>query len=172
LAVPGCSRQFQLYLHQPRGCSHSVNLLCFFVGCGVVQIYNKGMFAGFRQVVADEGVGALATGLGPTVAGYFVQGTCATNNICSQAPSVSSWLMALLHFTLAIFAFDATYASRHSDECQSCLRNHSRRCFLVVSVSTTTGFVKFFFEVARIAECCRSHSNNGDRSFNVAVGDP
>jgi len=37
-------------------------------------IYNRGMIAGFRQVVSAEGVGALATGLGPTVAGYFVQG--------------------------------------------------------------------------------------------------
>lgn len=36
--------------------------------------YNKGMIGGFRQVVAAEGVGALATGLGPTVVGYFVQG--------------------------------------------------------------------------------------------------
>jgi len=36
--------------------------------------YNKGMIAGFRQVVASEGVGALATGLGPTAVGYFVQG--------------------------------------------------------------------------------------------------
>lgn len=36
--------------------------------------YNKGMVAGFRQVIAEEGVGALATGLGPTAVGYFVQG--------------------------------------------------------------------------------------------------
>ncbi|CAM9973162.1 unnamed protein product [Discosporangium mesarthrocarpum] len=36
--------------------------------------YNKGMIDGFRQVIKAEGVGALATGLGPTVAGYFVQG--------------------------------------------------------------------------------------------------
>jgi len=36
--------------------------------------YNQGMIAAFRQVVAAEGMGALATGLGPTVAGYFVQG--------------------------------------------------------------------------------------------------
>ena len=36
--------------------------------------YNQGMIGGFRQVVAEEGAGALATGLGPTVAGYFVQG--------------------------------------------------------------------------------------------------
>jgi solute carrier family 25 phosphate transporter 3 len=36
--------------------------------------YNRGMVGGFRQVVAAEGVGALATGLGPTVVGYFVQG--------------------------------------------------------------------------------------------------
>jgi solute carrier family 25 phosphate transporter 3 len=36
--------------------------------------YNQGMIGGFRQVIAAEGVGALATGLGPTVAGYFVQG--------------------------------------------------------------------------------------------------
>ena len=38
------------------------------------EVYNKGMVAGFRQVIAAEGVGALATGLGPTVVGYFVQG--------------------------------------------------------------------------------------------------
>jgi len=36
--------------------------------------YNKGMVGGFRQVIAAEGVGALATGLGPTAGGYFVQG--------------------------------------------------------------------------------------------------
>lgn len=36
--------------------------------------YNKGMIGGFRQVIAAEGVGALATGLGPTAVGYFVQG--------------------------------------------------------------------------------------------------
>lgn len=36
--------------------------------------YNQGMIGGFRQVVAAEGAGALATGLGPTVAGYFIQG--------------------------------------------------------------------------------------------------
>ena len=38
------------------------------------EVYNKGMIGGFRQVIAAEGVGALATGLGPTVVGYFVQG--------------------------------------------------------------------------------------------------
>jgi len=36
--------------------------------------YNSGLIGGMRQVVAAEGVGALATGLGPTAAGYFVQG--------------------------------------------------------------------------------------------------
>jgi len=36
--------------------------------------YNKGMVAGFRQVIAAEGAGALATGLGPTIVGYFIQG--------------------------------------------------------------------------------------------------
>eukprot|EP00468_Gymnochlora_sp_CCMP2014_P000878 CAMPEP_0167740948 /NCGR_PEP_ID=MMETSP0110_2-20121227/579_1 /TAXON_ID=629695 /ORGANISM="Gymnochlora sp., Strain CCMP2014" /LENGTH=318 /DNA_ID=CAMNT_0007624935 /DNA_START=106 /DNA_END=1062 /DNA_ORIENTATION=+ len=38
------------------------------------QKYNRGMIAGFGQVIASEGVGALATGLGPTVVGYFIQG--------------------------------------------------------------------------------------------------
>merc|ERR1719223_1778995 len=32
------------------------------------------MIGGFRQVIADEGVAGLATGLGATAAGYFVQG--------------------------------------------------------------------------------------------------
>lgn len=38
------------------------------------QVYNKGMIAGFRQVVQNEGAGALLTGIGPTFAGYFLQG--------------------------------------------------------------------------------------------------
>lgn len=32
------------------------------------------MISGFRQVVQAEGAGALLTGLGPTAAGYFLQG--------------------------------------------------------------------------------------------------
>jgi len=38
------------------------------------NVYNKGMIAGFRQIIAAEGAGALATGLGPTALGYFIQG--------------------------------------------------------------------------------------------------
>ncbi|KAI5788963.1 mitochondrial phosphate carrier protein [Peziza echinospora] len=37
-------------------------------------VYNKGMIPAFRQVVSSEGAGALLTGFGPTVAGYFLQG--------------------------------------------------------------------------------------------------
>jgi len=36
--------------------------------------YNKGMIGGFRQIIAAEGVGALASGLGATAVGYFIQG--------------------------------------------------------------------------------------------------
>merc|ERR1719238_1158113 len=36
--------------------------------------YNQGLVGGFRQVIAAEGQGALWTGVGPTAAGYFVQG--------------------------------------------------------------------------------------------------
>jgi len=36
--------------------------------------YNRGLFGGFRQVIANEGAGALLTGVGPTFAGYFLQG--------------------------------------------------------------------------------------------------
>merc|ERR1719378_615801 len=36
--------------------------------------YNRGLIGGFRQVIAAEGMGALATGLGPTALGYFIQG--------------------------------------------------------------------------------------------------
>lgn len=32
------------------------------------------MIGGFRQVIASEGAGALLTGIGPTFAGYFLQG--------------------------------------------------------------------------------------------------
>ena len=38
------------------------------------QVYNRGMIGGFRQVIANEGAGALLTGFGPTAAGYFLQG--------------------------------------------------------------------------------------------------
>ncbi|KAJ3130074.1 hypothetical protein HK100_008285 [Physocladia obscura] len=37
-------------------------------------VYNKGMITGFRQIIANEGAGALLTGFGPTALGYFVQG--------------------------------------------------------------------------------------------------
>ena len=37
-------------------------------------VYNKGMVAAFKQVIKAEGVGALASGLGATAAGYAVQG--------------------------------------------------------------------------------------------------
>ncbi|KAJ5523837.1 mitochondrial phosphate carrier protein [Penicillium frequentans] len=36
--------------------------------------YNRGMIGGFRQVIQNEGAGALLTGFGPTAAGYFIQG--------------------------------------------------------------------------------------------------
>ncbi|KXG49351.1 Mitochondrial carrier protein [Penicillium griseofulvum] len=36
--------------------------------------YNRGMLGGFRQVIQNEGAGALLTGFGPTAAGYFLQG--------------------------------------------------------------------------------------------------
>jgi solute carrier family 25 phosphate transporter 3 len=32
------------------------------------------MVSGFSQIIKTEGAGALLTGLGPTVVGYFVQG--------------------------------------------------------------------------------------------------
>merc|ERR1711933_679227 len=35
---------------------------------------NKGLIGGFRQVIAEEGVMALSTGLGATAFGYFIQG--------------------------------------------------------------------------------------------------
>jgi len=36
--------------------------------------YNSGLVGGMRQIVAEEGASALATGLGATAFGYFVQG--------------------------------------------------------------------------------------------------
>ncbi|THY29116.1 hypothetical protein D6D01_03672 [Aureobasidium pullulans] len=36
--------------------------------------YNRGTIATFRQVIANEGAGALLTGAGATFSGYFVQG--------------------------------------------------------------------------------------------------
>merc|ERR1712093_565968 len=36
--------------------------------------YNRGLFGGMKQVMANEGGGAIWTGVGATAAGYFVQG--------------------------------------------------------------------------------------------------
>ncbi|KAF2769353.1 mitochondrial carrier [Teratosphaeria nubilosa] len=36
--------------------------------------YNRGLIGGIRQVIQNEGAGALLTGVGPTFAGYFLQG--------------------------------------------------------------------------------------------------
>jgi len=36
--------------------------------------YNRGLVGGFRQVIAEEGFSAVWTGVGPTFAGYFLQG--------------------------------------------------------------------------------------------------
>ena len=36
--------------------------------------YNNGMIGGFRTIIRNEGAGALLTGVGPTFAGYFLQG--------------------------------------------------------------------------------------------------
>jgi solute carrier family 25 phosphate transporter 3 len=36
--------------------------------------YNRGLIGGVKQVIEKEGMMGLATGLGPTVVGYFVQG--------------------------------------------------------------------------------------------------
>jgi solute carrier family 25 phosphate transporter 3 len=36
--------------------------------------YNSGLIGGFRQVIKEEGMAGLSTGLGPTVVGYFIQG--------------------------------------------------------------------------------------------------
>ncbi|GMM29525.1 Mir1 protein [Martiniozyma asiatica (nom. inval.)] len=37
-------------------------------------VYNTGMFGSFRKIIAQEGAGALLTGLGPTIMGYSIQG--------------------------------------------------------------------------------------------------
>ncbi|KAG9187264.1 mitochondrial carrier [Alternaria panax] len=36
--------------------------------------YNTGLIGGFKKTIANEGVGAVWTGFGPTAAGYFLQG--------------------------------------------------------------------------------------------------
>ena len=36
--------------------------------------YNQGLIGGFKQIIAEEGSGALLTGLGATAGGYFIQG--------------------------------------------------------------------------------------------------
>lgn len=37
-------------------------------------VYNKGMVSSFKQIIGQEGAGALLTGFGPTLLGYSIQG--------------------------------------------------------------------------------------------------
>lgn len=37
--------------------------------------FNRGLIGGFKQIIEAEGPKGLLTGLGPTVVGYFIQGT-------------------------------------------------------------------------------------------------
>jgi solute carrier family 25 phosphate transporter 3 len=62
--------------------------------------YNKGMVGGFKQVIAEEGVGALATGFGPTAVGYFIQGWFKFGgveffkiNIATSMPEDRAWAL-------------------------------------------------------------------------------
>ncbi|KAH7340903.1 putative phosphate transport protein MIR1 [Rhizoctonia solani] len=48
--------------------------VCCAVTHGALTPVDVGMVGGFRQVIANEGAGALLTGLGPTVLGYALQG--------------------------------------------------------------------------------------------------
>ncbi|KAJ9080659.1 mitochondrial phosphate carrier protein [Entomophthora muscae] len=38
------------------------------------SVYKNGMIGSFKQVIKNEGAGALLTGFGPTASGYFIQG--------------------------------------------------------------------------------------------------
>ena len=54
------------------------------------EIYNKGMVDGFKKVIAQEGSGALLTGLAPTCVGYFIQGAPALSILISIYPAAIS----------------------------------------------------------------------------------
>ena len=51
--------------------------------------YNQGFIGGFKQVIADEGAGALLTGLGPTAQGYFIQ---VSGVLRSNAARAGAWV--------------------------------------------------------------------------------
>ena len=46
----------------------------------------KGMVSGFSQVIKAEGAGALLTGIGPTIVGYFIQGASRAGPCLSACP--------------------------------------------------------------------------------------
>lgn len=61
------------------------------------EVYNKGFIGGFRQVIQKEGAGALLTGLGPTAAGYFLQGAFkfVRDSTSALEPEVSLMFLSL-----------------------------------------------------------------------------
>jgi hypothetical protein len=65
--------------------------------------YNRGLVGGFAQVVAEEGTAGLATGLGPTVVGYFVQGRCSCAFVCDvRRVHAYTYIRAHTHMQLSI----------------------------------------------------------------------
>jgi hypothetical protein len=57
--------------------------------------YNRGLIGGISQVVAEEGAIGLATGLGPTCVGYFIQGA-------PFRPLLSSFTLNPLFFNIRL----------------------------------------------------------------------
>lgn len=51
------------------------------------------MIGSFRHVIQNEGIGALATGFGPTLGGYFMQGASSLAVMNSPRQNLSTFLV-------------------------------------------------------------------------------
>ena len=61
-----------------------------------------GMVSGFQKVIAEEGAGALLTGLGPTAFGYFVQGWFKFGGVEYFKVQVRPWSFNAFQYCLSI----------------------------------------------------------------------
>merc|ERR1739848_19068 len=107
----------------------------------------KGLVSGMRQVIATEGVGALATGLGATAAGYFVQGWFKFGGVELFKINMAQALASRKHGTIAppfILRLRPWLSSLPISFCAHSKRHVSARCRIRLSRSRCPKFLRAF----------------------------
>ncbi|KAH0388796.1 hypothetical protein KCU92_g606, partial [Aureobasidium melanogenum] len=111
--------------------------------------YNRGLVGGFRQVIQNEGAGALLTGVGPTFAGYFLQGAFKFGGyefFKQQAISMVGYENAVQNRT-AVYLVSSAFAEFFADIALCPLE--ATRIRLVSEPTFASGLVSGFSKIAK-----------------------